>query len=210
MNCLVTGAAGFIGSHLCERLLQAGHSVVGIDAFIPYYPRAIKEANLGTALTHPGFSFRDMDLRHDALDKIAGDCETIFHLAAMVGIEKIINEPINTIEVNIGGTETLLKTARRYRKKIMIASTSEVYGKGASFPFHEDDDSLLGPTIKNRWSYAASKLVDEFLALAYYHETQLPVVLFRLFNTIGPRQSGQYGMVVPRFVQWAAFQPELK
>jgi len=123
--------------------------------------------------------------------------------AAMVGVQRIIESPINTIEVNIGGTEIILKTARRYRKRVLIASTSEVYGKGVSVPFKEDDDSLLGPTSRSRWSYAASKAVDEFLARAYHEEAGLPVVLFRLFNTVGPRQTGQYGMVLPRFVKAA-------
>jgi UDP-glucose 4-epimerase len=137
------------------------------------------------------------------MDRLVSECDILYHLAAAVGVQKIVSEPINTIEVNIGGTEVVLKTARRYRKKVMIASTSEVYGKGVSFPFREDDDSLLGPTTRSRWAYAASKSIDEFLALAYHKEVDLPVVIFRLFNTVGPRQSGQYGMVVPRFVQWA-------
>jgi UDP-glucose 4-epimerase len=137
------------------------------------------------------------------MDRLVSECDVIFHLAAAVGVQRIIEEPIETIETNIGGTEIVLKTARRYRKKVLIASTSEVYGKGARFPFSEDDDSLLGPTIRNRWSYAASKMVDEFYALAYHKEVDLPVVIFRLFNTVGPRQRGQYGMVLPRFVKWA-------
>src|SRR5690606_20552278 len=120
-------------------------------------------------------------------------------LAAAVGVHRIISEPIETIETNIGGTEVVLKTARRYRRKVLIASTSEVYGKGVKIPFEEDDDRVLGPTSRNRWSYAASKEIDEFLALAYHKEVGLPVVLFRLFNTVGPRQTGQYGMVLPRF-----------
>jgi UDP-glucose 4-epimerase len=127
----------------------------------------------------------------------------IYHLAAAVGVQRIIRNPIETIETNIGGTEIVLQTARRYRKKVLVASTSEVYGKGVRIPFTEEDDVLLGPTIRNRWSYAASKMVDEFLALAYHKEVDLPVVIFRLFNTVGPRQSGQYGMVVPRFARWA-------
>jgi UDP-glucose 4-epimerase len=132
----------------------------------------------------------------------------IYHLAAAVGVQKIISQPIATIEINIGGTEVVLQTARRYRKKVLVASTSEIYGKGVRFPFHEDDDRLMGPTTRSRWSYAASKAIDEFLALAYHKEVDLPVVIFRLFNTVGPRQTGQYGMVLPRFVQAAlANQP---
>ena len=126
----------------------------------------------------------------------------------MVGVRNIVDHPINTIEVNIGGTEVILKTAARYRRRLMLASTSEVYGKGVNFPFREDDDTLSGPTLRSRWSYAASKAIDEFLAFAYHAEVDLPVTLFRLFNTVGPRQVGQYGMVVPRFVRWAlANQP---
>jgi UDP-glucose 4-epimerase len=137
------------------------------------------------------------------IDRLVSECDLIFHLAAAVGVQKIVSESINTIEVNIGGTETILKTARRYRKKVLIASTSEVYGKGITFPFHEDDDCLTGPTTRSRWAYAASKAIDEFLALAYYKEVGLPVVVMRFFNTVGPRQTGQYGMVLPRFVRWA-------
>jgi UDP-glucose 4-epimerase len=142
------------------------------------------------------------------MDRLVSECDLILHMAAAVGVQRIISEPIETIETNIGGTEVVLKTARRYRKKVMIASTSEVYGKGVRIPFTEDDDSLLGATTRTRWSYAASKAIDEFLALAYHRQVGLPVVIFRLFNTVGPRQSGQYGMVLPRFVQSAlANQP---
>jgi len=198
-HALITGGAGFIGSHLSEALLKQGYSVTVID-------------NLSTGrfenIAHldglPGFRYAIEDIRNiHVIDRLVSECDVIFHLAAAVGVQKIIEEPINTIEVNINGTEVMLQTARRYRKRILIASTSEVYGKGIKFPFEEDDDSLLGPTTKSRWSYAASKAVDEFLALAYHREVGLPVVIFRLFNTVGPRQQGQYGMVVPRFVRWA-------
>ena len=199
MHVLITGGAGFIGSHLSEYLLKHGHHVTVIDNL-----STGRFANIEGLVNHRHFRYAIEDIRNiHVIDRLVSECDVIVHLAAVVGVEKIINEPIQTIEVNIGATETLLKTARRYRRKILIASTSEVYGKGVSFPFREDDDSLLGPTSKSRWSYAASKMVDEFLALAYYHETNLPVVLFRLFNTVGPRQSGQYGMVLPRFVQAA-------
>lgn len=199
MHVLITGGAGFVGSHLSEYLLRHGHQVTIIDNL-----STGRFANIEGIVNHRHFRYAIEDIRNiHVIDRLVSECDVIVHLAAMVGVEKIINEPINTIEVNIGGTETLLKTARRYRRKILIASTSEVYGKGVNFPFREDDDSLLGPTSKSRWSYAASKMVDEFLALAYHHETGLPVVLFRLFNTVGPRQSGQYGMVLPRFVQAA-------
>lgn len=198
-HALITGGAGFIGSHLSDYLLSKGYRVTIIDDL-----STGRFENIAHLKKNPEFRYAIEDIRHlHVTDRLVSECDIIFHLAAAVGVHKIINEPINTIEVNIGGTETLLKAARRYRKKILIASTSEVYGKGVKFPFSEDDDSLMGPTSRSRWSYAASKAIDEFLALAYYHEVDLPVVLFRLFNTVGPRQTGQYGMVVPRFVQWA-------
>ncbi|MBC7871732.1 MAG: GDP-mannose 4,6-dehydratase [Chitinophagaceae bacterium] len=199
MRALITGGAGFIGSHLAEHLLNAGQHVTVIDNL-----STGRFDNIARLEQHPNFRYAIEDIRNiHVIDRLISECDIIYHLAAMVGVQKIINEPINTIEVNVGGTEIILKTARRYRKKIMIASTSEVYGKGVSFPFREDDDSLLGPTVRNRWAYAASKAIDEFLSLAYHKEVDLPVVIFRLFNTVGPRQRGQYGMVVPRFVQWA-------
>lgn len=199
IRALITGGAGFIGSHLAEHLLAVGQHVTIIDDLST---GSLK--NIAHIQQNPNFRFTIEDIRNiHVIDRLVSECDVIYHLAAAVGVQKIINEPINTIEVNIGGTEILLKTARRYRKKILIASTSEVYGKGVSFPFSESDDRLLGPTSHSRWSYAASKAIDEFLALAYYQEVELPVVLFRLFNTIGPRQTGQYGMVVPRFVRWA-------
>lgn len=198
-HALITGGAGFIGSHLSDYLLKHDYNVTVIDNLSTGSVDNIKHLE-----THPNFRFVMEDIRNiNTTDRWVSECDIIFHMAAVVGVHKIIEEPINTIETNIGGTEVLLKAARRYRKKIMVASTSEVYGKGVSFPFKEDDDSLLGATSKSRWSYATSKAIDEFLAFAYHYEADLPVVLFRLFNTIGARQSGQYGMVVPRFVQWA-------
>lgn len=198
-HALITGGAGFVGSHLSDFLLAKGYRVTVIDNL-----STGRFANIQHLTDNPNFKYAIEDIRNiHVVDRLVSECDVIFHLAAAVGVRKIIEEPINTIEVNIGGTEVMLQTARRYRKKIMVASTSEVYGKGVKFPFEEDDDSLLGPTSRSRWSYATSKAIDEFLALAYHYEVQLPVVLFRLFNTVGPRQSGQYGMVVPRFVQWA-------
>ncbi|MEO8395525.1 MAG: SDR family NAD(P)-dependent oxidoreductase, partial [Chloroflexota bacterium] len=198
-HALITGGAGFIGSHLAERLLNAGYTVTIIDNL-----STGRIENLKAIEGHPQFHVAVEDIRNvNVMDRLVSECDIIFHLAAAVGVQRIISEPIETIETNIGGTEVVLKAARRYRKKVMIASTSEVYGKGVRFPFHEDDDSLLGPTTKSRWSYASSKAIDEFLALAYYKEANLPVVIFRLFNTVGPRQRGQYGMVLPRFVNWA-------
>src|SRR5258708_24993009 len=137
------------------------------------------------------------------MDRLVSECDVVYQLAAAVGVFSIVSSPIDTIEINVGGTEVVLRTARRYRKKVLIASTSEVYGKNDKVPFSEDDDRTLGPTLKSRWSYAASKALDEFLALAYHKAADLPVVLFRLFNTVGARQRGHYGMVLPRFVQWA-------
>lgn len=198
-HALITGGAGFIGSHLTERLLNAGHTVTIIDNLSTGQIR-----NLAAVEGKPGFRAAIEDIRNvGVMDRLVSECDVIFHLAAAVGVQRIIREPIETIETNIGGTEVVLKTARRYRKKVMIASTSEVYGKGVRIPFSEDDDCLTGATTRSRWSYAASKAIDEFLALAYHKEVDLPVVIFRLFNTVGPRQSGQYGMVLPRFVRWA-------
>ncbi len=198
-HALITGGAGFIGSHLAEKLLAAGHRVTIIDDL-----STGRFQNIAGLENHPQFHYAIEDIRNiHVMDRLVSECDVIFHLAAAVGVQKIISQPIETIEINIGGTEVLLKTARRYRKKVLIASTSEIYGKGVRFPFYEDDDRLMGPTTRSRWSYAASKAIDEFLALAYHKEVDLPVVIFRLFNTVGPRQTGQYGMVLPRFVQAA-------
>jgi UDP-glucose 4-epimerase len=198
-HALITGGAGFIGSHLSERLLAAGYTVTIIDDL-----STGQFKNIAPLEGRPNFRYAIEDIRNiHVMDRLISECDVIFHLAAAVGVQKIISEPINTIEINIGGTEVVLQTARRYRKKVMIASTSEVYGKGIRFPFSEDDDTVMGPTSRNRWSYATSKAIDEFLALAYHKEVGLPVVIFRLFNTVGPRQTGQYGMVLPRFVQAA-------
>ena len=196
---LITGGAGFIGSHLAEKLLTQNHAVTVIDNL-----STGKFENIQHLVGNPNFRFAiDTITNEVVLDRLASECDVIFHLAAAVGVKLIVENPVHTIETNVGGTEAVLKAALRYRAKVLIASTSEVYGKGNRIPFNEDDDVLLGPTIHSRWAYAASKMMDEFLALAYYHEKGLPVVIFRLFNTIGPRQTGQYGMVAPRFVQQA-------
>ena len=199
IRALITGGAGFVGSHLAERLLSSGYRVTVIDNLSTGQLR-----NIRCMMPNPNFSYAVEDIRNiHVIDRLVSECDIIFHLAAAVGVRNIIDRPINTIEVNIGGTEMILKTASRYRRRILIASTSEVYGKGVKFPFREDDDTLSGPTKRSRWSYAASKAIDEFLAFAYHEEVGLPVTLFRLFNTVGPRQVGQYGMVVPRFARWA-------
>ena len=198
-RCLVTGGAGFIGSHLAEALLARGHSVTVIDDL-----STGRFENIAHLQGKPGFRFAiDSVLNEAVLDRLASECDRIVHLAAAVGVKLIVENPVGTIETNVAGTEAVFRAALRYRSKVLIASTSEVYGKGSKIPFEEDDDVVLGPTCRARWAYAASKIVDEFLALAYHRQEQLPVVVFRLFNTVGPRQTGQYGMVVPRFVQQA-------
>lgn len=193
---LITGGAGFIGSHLAEVLLEQGHHVTVIDDL-----STGKFSNIEHLIYHPNFRFAiDTITNEVVLDRLASECDIIFHLAAAVGVMLIVERPVHTIETNVMGTEAVLKAALRYRAKVIIASTSEVYGKGNRIPFNEDDDVVLGATTRSRWAYAASKMVDEFLGLAYYREKGLPVLICRLFNTVGPRQSGAYGMVIPRFV----------
>ncbi|PJF29373.1 MAG: nucleoside-diphosphate sugar epimerase [Phototrophicales bacterium] len=199
MKALITGGAGFIGSHLAEYLLAMGQQVMVIDDL-----STGRIDNLAHIHNHPHLTIVTDDIRNlSALEPLVRECDVIYHLAAVLGVQKILREPIRTIEVNIGGTEVVLKMAHRHHKKVLVASTSEVYGKGTKFPFSEDDDTLVGATSKMRWAYAATKAVDEFLALAYHQETGLPVIVFRPFNTVGARQTGQYGMVLPRFVKWA-------
>src|SRR6478672_1962812 len=204
MRVLITGGAGFIGSHLAEALLAGGHRVMALD-------------NLSTGsienITHlksrAGFSYViDAVENESLLAELIDESDVIFHLAAAVGVKKIVEEPVHTIETNVHGTEVVLRHANKKKKLVVIASTSEVYGKSIAVPFQEDADLVLGPTSKHRWAYACSKAIDEFLALAYWKERKLPVIIVRLFNTVGPRQTGQYGMVVPNFVQQAlAGQP---
>jgi len=202
---LITGGAGFIGSHLAETLLQAGYPVTIIDDL-----STGRFENIEHLVKHPRFRFTIDSINNEiVMDRLASECDVIFHLAAAVGVMLIVEKPVHTIKTNIMGTEAVLNAALRYRAKVLIASTSEVYGKGNRVPFQEDDDVVIGPTSRSRWAYAASKMVDEFLALAYYHEKNLPVVIFRLFNTVGARQTGQYGMVIPRFVQQALHQEPL-
>jgi len=199
MRVLITGGAGFIGSHLAEKLLSDGNHVTVIDDL-----STGRFSNIEHLVPHPNFRFAiDTITNEIVLDRLASECEIIYHLAAAVGVMLIVERPVHTIETNVMGTEAVLKAALRYRAKVLLASTSEVYGKGNRVPFREDDDVVLGPTSRSRWAYAASKMVDEFLALAYYREKGLPVVICRMFNTVGARQSGAYGMVIPRFVRQA-------
>lgn len=199
IRVLITGGAGFIGSHLAEKLLNEGYQVTVIDDL-----STGKFENVGHLGKDPRFRIAiDSIMNEMVLDRLTSESDIIIHLAAAVGVKLIVEKPVHTIETNVNGTMAILRAASRYRAKVIIASTSEVYGKGNRVPFQENDDVVLGPTSRSRWSYAASKMIDEFLALAYYREKDLPVVIFRLFNTIGPRQTGRYGMVVPRFVQQA-------
>ncbi len=206
-HALITGGAGFIGSHLAGLLLDRGWRVTAIDDLSTGSLANVQ--HLVDLAGREQFQVVVETIANAAvLDRLASQCDVIFHLAASVGVQLILQRPVHTIENNVMGTEAVLKAALRYRAKVLVASTSEVYGKSARVPYSEDDDALLGPTARSRWAYAASKMVDEFLALAYHREYGLPAVVFRLFNTVGPRQSGQYGMVVPRFVQQAlAGQP---
>jgi UDP-glucose 4-epimerase len=196
---LITGGAGFIGSHLCELLLHNGHHVVAIDNL-----STGRLENIQQLLPMTGFQFvRETITNSQVLDRLTSEADIIIHLAAVVGVKLIVEDPVNTIATNIMGTEAVLTTANRYGCKVMLASTSEVYGKGFKVPFNEEDDCVMGPTSHSRWSYATSKAIDEFLGLAYYHQFGLPVIVMRFFNTVGPRQTGRYGMVVPRFVRQA-------
>jgi UDP-glucose 4-epimerase len=199
MKVLVTGGAGFIGSHLTERLLSDGHQVSVIDNL-----STGSLTNIESFREHADFEFVAGDVRDAGLmEPLIERCDSIFHLAAAVGVRLIAEDPVHTIETNIGGTETVLNIANKFGRKTLIASTSEVYGKSEDVPFCEEDDIVLGSTSMSRWAYACSKAIDEFLGLAFYQQYGLGVVITRFFNTIGPRQTGQYGMVVPRFVQMA-------
>ena len=196
---LVTGGAGFIGSHLCDLLIKNGHQVVAIDDLSTGNLDNIKHL-----ISNPNFQFvRETIANTQVLDRLCSEADIVIHLAAAVGVKLIVENPVHTINANIFGTESVLSTANRYGCKVLLASSSEVYGKGTRIPFKETDDRLMGPTTHSRWAYANSKAVDEFLGLAYYKQYDLPVTIMRFFNTIGPRQTGRYGMVVPRFVRYA-------
>ena len=204
-NALITGGAGFIGSYLADDLLEHGYRIYAIDNLSTGSLENIKHLRKNPNFIFEVGSIMDVQL----MNRLVAECDLVFHLAAAVGVRLIIERPVDTIQTNVIGTEIILKLANKYDKKVLITSTSEVYGKNEKIPFKETDDSVYGPTIKSRWSYACSKAVDEFLSLAYYHEKKLQVVIVRLFNTIGPKQTGQYGMVVPTFVKQALLNHDI-
>lgn len=199
MRALITGGAGFVGSHLAEALVARGDEVYVIDNL-----STGSIENIEHLKPHPSFRYTiDTIMNEPVTAELIDRVDVVFHLAAAVGVRLIVESPVNTIETNVHGTEMVLKLANKKKKKVVIASTSEVYGKSEVVPFREDNDLVMGPTSKGRWSYACSKAIDEFLALAYHKEKRLPVVVVRLFNTVGPRQTGRYGMVIPNFVKQA-------
>ena len=199
MRTLITGGAGFIGSHLAGALLDAGHEVFVLDNL-----STGSISNIEQFKGNPRFDYLIETITNEpVLAEHVDRCDVVFHLAAAVGVRLIIESPVQTIETNVNGTEIILKHAAKKGKLVLIASTSEVYGKNTAIPFREDADLVLGSTKQHRWAYACSKALDEFLALAYWKERQLPVIVVRLFNTVGPRQSGRYGMVIPNFVRQA-------
>jgi UDP-glucose 4-epimerase len=199
MRALITGGAGFIGSHLAETLAIQGHQVIVLDDL-----STGRLENIAHLSTFPGFRYVIDSVTNQAVvDALVAEVDVVFHLAAAVGVRLVCDAPIHTIQTNVNGTETVLSAVHRYHKRALVASTSEVYGKSQKLPYREDADLTLGSPDKTRWGYATSKLLDEFLALAYAREHGLPVTVVRLFNTVGPRQSSRYGMVLPNFVRWA-------
>jgi len=199
VRALITGGAGFIGSHLSESLLEDGHQVLILDNL-----STGSIENIAHLKGRRGFEyFIDTVDNEPLVAELIDRSDVVFHLAAAVGVKLIVEQPVHTIETNVHGTEVVLKHANKKKKLVVIASTSEVYGKSDDVPFREDSDLVMGPTPKHRWAYACSKAIDEFLALAYWKERKLPVIIVRLFNTVGPRQSGQYGMVIPNLVRQA-------
>jgi UDP-glucose 4-epimerase len=196
MRYLVTGGAGFIGSHLCERLLDDGHSVLVLDDL-----STGRYENVAHLEGKPGFELRVASVTEpEVVERCVTDCQSVFHLASAVGVRLVVDEPVKTIETIVNGTDVVLRCCARYRRPVLLTSSSEVYGKSEKIPFSEGDDCVMGPTTTRRWAYACAKALDEFLALAHWYQTRLPVVVVRLFNTVGPRQTGRYGMVIPRFV----------
>jgi len=199
MRALITGGAGFVGSHLADLLIARGHEVFVLDNL-----STGSIDNIEHLKGHPRFHYTiDTITNEPVLAEHIDRADVVFHLAAAVGVKKIVEEPVHTIETNVHGTEVVLRHANKKKRLVVIASTSEVYGKSTDVPFREDADLVMGPTPKHRWAYACSKAIDEFLALAYWKERKLPVIIVRLFNTVGPRQTGQYGMVIPNFVRQA-------
>lgn len=199
MRLLLTGGAGFIGSHLADRFLADGHEVLVLDDL-----STGRYENIAHLEGHPGFELRVASVTDRVLvERLVQDCQAVYHLASAVGVRLVVEQPVRTIETIVNGTDVVLRACARYRRPFLLTSTSEVYGKGTKVPFSEDDDTVMGPTTTRRWAYACAKALDEFLTLAHWHETRLPVVVARLFNTVGPRQTGRYGMVIPRFVQQA-------
>jgi len=199
VKALITGGAGFVGSHLAEALLARGDEVQVLDNL-----STGSIDNVEHLKGQRGFRYTiDSVMNEPVAAELIDRADVVFHLAAAVGVRLIVESPVNTIETNVHGTEMVLKLANKKKKKVLLASTSEVYGKSQAVPFREDTDLVLGPTHKGRWSYACSKAIDEFLALAYHKEKRLPVVVFRLFNTVGPRQTGRYGMLIPNLVKQA-------
>ncbi len=199
MRILITGGAGFIGSHLSDAYLKRGDEVFVIDDL-----STGSIENIHHLKDNPRFHYTiDSVHNHAITAELVDQCDVIFHLAAAVGVKLIVESPVRTIETNVHGTEVVLSLANKKKKKVLIASTSEVYGLSADVPFREDGNLVMGATTKGRWSYACSKAIDEFLALAYWREKKLPTVIVRLFNTVGPRQTGRYGMVIPTFVKQA-------
>jgi UDP-glucose 4-epimerase len=199
MRCLITGGAGFVGGHLAEALLKRGDTVYVIDDLSTGSIENIEALKEDRRFHYVIDSVMNERVLAEMIDRV----DVVFHLAAAVGVRLIVESPVNTIETNVHGTELVLKLANKKKKKVLLASTSEVYGKSNDVPFHEESDLVMGATHKGRWSYACSKALDEFLALAYHKEKRLPVVIVRLFNTVGPRQTGRYGMVIPNFVKQA-------
>jgi UDP-glucose 4-epimerase len=199
LRFLITGGAGFIGSHLAERLLERGDNVVLLDNLSTGSMDNIRHLKSFGRMQYHLDNIENRQLVAELVD----DADTVIHLAAAVGVKLIVESPVRTIETNVNGTQMILEAANKKKKLVLTASTSEVYGKNTNVPFHEDADLVLGPTTKGRWSYAASKALDEFLALSYWKEKHLPVIVVRFFNTVGPRQTGRYGMVLPNFVKAA-------